>query len=611
MSGTKHSRRKSKVAPRISRKKIPELDSGLNTREKYFDIFVILLLLGFGIYHSVLYWAHQPVPHADFSCFANLGHQILALEIPSGFKRAPVVGILQVLLGKIAGGRNPDLAGAWLLNSLLHLLTAVLLWLVGRRIVGRAAAWLAIVAVINPWVLQLLTEAIAETTLLCCVLATFYLMFRRSNWCYLLASITTMVRYEGAALIFAAFVMDMICRKTTRERIWAFVYSAIASIPLALWMLGTYIFWEGGSFHYLAEMGDYSGGKIILPEYIRLLWQDAFYPLFMPSPTATKGTVDMLFGLSKVLAAVSFIFGVTYGLYKRRWNILALLIFFVPYIFIHAVHGVKHHRYLMPVVWLPLLICFYGLKSAWGLINKNKRIPQFVVIVSQGILMILAVMWLIQLFPYLEKLAPISRSSVSIPYVAMAVAVIIFAARRFVYKLKYSWRDLSILAVLSLVIVSNQFALAGVMGNGQRDIEFKYLLDWYHDNAKPGEKLALSVAVFLSRMSSAELRPCFVATKDIEADNPADFVKACYEQGITYVVWDSRLGLIPKSRYYKMAKMYNFAQLAKPADIGPYKFITQLRANKRRYVNVFRLRRPTKPLQNPQEQESPVRPAIN
>lgn len=410
-----------------------------------------------------------------------------------------------------------------------------------------------------------------------------------------------MARYEGAALILAAFVMDMIHRKTTRERIWAFVYSVIASIPLAIWMLGTYIFWKGGSFHYLAEMGDYSGGKIILPEYVKLVWQTAFYPLFMPSPAATKDTVDMLFGLSKVLAASSFIFAVFYGLYKRQWNILALLIFFVPYILTHAIHGVENYRYLMPVVWIPLFISFYGLKSAWELLNKNKRIPQFVVVILQGILLILAVVWLFQLLPYLKKLAPISMNSASIPYVAMAIAAVFFAANRFVYKLKYSWRDLGILAVLSLIIVSNQFTLARVVGNGQRDIEFKYLLDWYHDNAKPGEKLALSVAVFLSRMSPAEIIPCFVATKDIDADNPAEFVEACYKENITYVVWDSRLGLTPNNRYYKMAKMYNFAQLAKPADIGPYKFITQLRANKRRYVNVFRLRRPKENLPKPQQ----------
>ena len=94
-----------------------------------------------------------------------------------------------------------------------------------------------------------------------------------------MASAATMVRYEGAALIFVAFVMDMINRKDKKQRILAFVYAVAASVPLAIWMLGTFLNWKGGT-HYLAEMGDYSGGKIILMEYTRLVWQVGFWPLF-------------------------------------------------------------------------------------------------------------------------------------------------------------------------------------------------------------------------------------------------------------------------------------------------------------------------------------------
>jgi hypothetical protein len=126
-----------------------------------------------------------------------------------------------------------------------------LLWLAGRKIIGRSAVWFAVIAIINPWGLQLLTEAIAETTLLFFIWATFYFIFIRSKWAYLFAALTTMVRYEGVALILGAFVMDMIEGKNKKERIMAFVYASMASIPLFLWLMGTVLSSHGmGTTHY-------------------------------------------------------------------------------------------------------------------------------------------------------------------------------------------------------------------------------------------------------------------------------------------------------------------------------------------------------------------------
>ena len=127
-----------------------ELVEQMETRRKYADILLFFLLLSFGVFHSVIYWGHQVVPHFDFECFAAQGRQILSFKLPTDYKRVPLVGILQVLLGHITGGASPDFHGGWLLNSIVHPLTAVLLWLAGRKVIGRAAVWFAIIAMINP-----------------------------------------------------------------------------------------------------------------------------------------------------------------------------------------------------------------------------------------------------------------------------------------------------------------------------------------------------------------------------------------------------------------------------------------------------------------------------
>ncbi len=578
-------------------------ENDLIGKEAYFEIFVVSILFVFGVYHSVLYFGHQAVPNPDFSAFVNVGHELLSFEVPSSFKRVPVLGLLQVGLGYLVGGQHPDLTAGWLLNAILHPLNAVLLWLVGRRIVGKAAVWIAAIAIINPWVIYALRDPIVETTLLFFVLLTFYLILRRSSWSYLLASITTMVRYEGAALILGAFVIDMILRKTKKERLMALLYSTLASVPLIIWMGATFMDFHGrDSTHYLKEFGAASGGKFILPEYIRLLWEVGFHPLFT-SATATKAmfirptaaevqSIKTFFGATQILAAGTFAFGAIYGLCKRRWNILALLIFLVPYFIVHALHSFIYHRFMTTVYWMVLLICFFGVQSCWKLINKDDRIAKPIIIILQGILLIIAFVWLLKLLPYLPKLAPISRRSVSIPYVAMGVVALIFAARVVLYRTRYLWRDIAVSALVCLVVVSNQVVLARTVGNGQRDVEFKLLADWYIANAKPGEKILTTMSNIVS-IYAPEHKASLLPTGSIKADNPTDFVRKCYDEEISYIAWDSRVGFSVGGRYYKLWGLKNIAVLAKPQTIGPYEFITQIRVNERRFINIFRLRKPS------------------
>ena len=575
----------------------PELLQPMETRKKHVEIFLFLLLLSFGIYHTIIYWGHQVVPHFDFNCFAIIGHQLLSFHLPSTYKRVPLVGILQVLLGHITGGAYPDLNGGWLLNSIVHPLTAVFLWLAGRKIIGRSAFWFAVIAIINPWGLQLLTEAIAETTLLFFVWITLYFIFIRSKWAYLFASLTAVARYEGAALILGAFVMDMIDSKDKKERLTAFVYASIAAIPLALWMLGTVLTWEGeGPTHYLkifskeytSQFGEGLKNRIGFMKHANILWQVGFFSLFQPSPQNSRNFAEMLFGINKVLTFVTFLFGSVYGLYKRQWKILVLLLFLIPYFWVHAKYPYPVDRYHATIFAIVMLICIYGLYGFWGLINS--RLPKWIIILSRVIVIVIAFIWALILWGYLPEIAPMSKASVSLPYVAILVVCIALIAGHFAYK-ENLLTDFVILALMVLIVASNQFVVAGIVGNGERDIEFKYLLDWYKENAKKGEKLVTTVPLILQIMAP-EYKDYFIHTDTFDVNNPTDFAYECYKRNITYVAWDSRVGLVPTDHYYKYWKMSNIAPLIVGKDIGPYQFITQLKANQRRYINLYRLRYP-------------------
>jgi hypothetical protein len=245
----------------------------------------------------------------------------------------------------------------------------------------------------------------------------------------------------------------------------------------------------------------------------------------------------------------------------------------------------------MPIFWIAILLCWFGFQSIWNLLNKNERIPRPIIFFFQAIILIIAIVWLISLPSLLPKLTPVSTTSVSMPYVAIAVVLLLLAGRTYIYKIKNIFPQAVVLAVLCLIIGSNQFILVHFLGNGQRDVEFKLLADWYVANAKPGEKMGLFLS-HVVRIYTPKYADNLVGLPI--ADNPVDFVKACYDANITYVVWASREGLSTDASYHQTNLDKNIAVLREPKSIGPYEYITTIRASQYRYVNIFRLHRPAK-----------------
>ncbi len=139
---------------------------------------------------------------------------------------------------------------------------------------------------------------------------------------------------------------------------------------------------------------------------------------------------------------------------------------------------------------------------------------------------------------------------------------------------------------MCLIIVSNQFVLVRLIGDGQQDKEFKLLADWFVANARPGEKMGVYMAGIV-KMFAPKVAEYIVGLP--KADSPEEFVKTCYDQNITYVVWATREGLRDDHTGYRQAGLHkNIKQLATPKNTGPYQFVTQV-GSERGYVNIFRL----------------------
>ena len=152
-----------------------------NEPQKGIEILTGVVLFAFGVYQSILYFGHTVVPISDFLSIYSAGNAILHFRLPTDFKYAPVTGLLQNLLATVSWGSAPDLTASWLLNAILHPFSVVLMWLVGKHIVGKSAVWATLIAAVNYWLVYMLTEPIVETTYLFFILLTIYLIFRRSR----------------------------------------------------------------------------------------------------------------------------------------------------------------------------------------------------------------------------------------------------------------------------------------------------------------------------------------------------------------------------------------------------------------------------------------------
>jgi hypothetical protein len=567
-----------------------------NEPQKGIEILTGTVLFAFGVYQSVLYFGHTAVPISDFASVYGAGNALLHFRLPADFKYAPVTGILQNLLMFVSWGSAPDLMSGWLLNAILNPFTVLLLWLVGRQIIGKSAAWVALIAAVNPWSVYMLTEPIVETTYLFFILLTIYLIFRRSRWAYLFASITTMVRYEGAALILAAFVADVIHRKDRRDIVKAFAFSLLASLPLMIWLVLTVETWKGGNTHYFTVLfsKDYAKtfaegqGKIGIGLHLNLIWQVAFQPLLIPYWGASADFAEMLFKFSQVICVAGFLLGCIRAGLKRRWEVLVLLLFFIPYFILHSYYPYPLARFHSTIFWIALLIVWFGLQSTGGALARKAQFGQAAAIVFQVAITILAGVWSAALIKHFDVAASVSPTSATIPYAAMVVVLIIIVLRIWTGKLRVLPRNLCIAALMCLVIASNQFLLANLLGDGKREIEFKQLGEWFAANAGPSEKLAVynNVTQLFAGKNAANV------VGYPRANGPEELVTKLRDEKVTYIAWATREGIGNRHNDYRFVGLdKNIALLANPRDIGPYKFVTQV-GNNNGYINIFRLTYP-------------------
>ncbi len=577
--------------------------------ERVFVALVAVLLL-LGACQSAAYWGHSPVPHFDFPAFYPVGHTLLGGELPSNYKRVPVVGLLQASLSHVVGGQAPELRAGWLINSLLHPLNIVLVFLVGRHLIGNWSFAVAVLYSVNPFTIEMLTQPIAETTLVFFILLSVWLIYRRSRWAYMAAAIASMTRYEGAALILGALLVDLLLRKGGRAKLKSVGMAALASAPLGFWLLMTWLNWDRqNSMYYLKEMGTMSGDRNMWLVYLHLTWETAIAPYttftgriyewyiaLEASKPYSEGsyphTPDGLLVFSQILGGLLALVGLVWAAVKREWRIGLLLVFAVPYVTVHVLHSFVYPRFALPYLWIILLTCAYGLQRSWSLLASVNR--PWAPIMRGGLLValiVLSLMWVAWNAPLIRALGQVSRNSANMA----SVAILFLAIGSLAWMLLAGNRPVVLTGAVALgvagMVLSNQLALASVVGNAEINREFKLLTDWYRSHARDGEVLASTVPSIL-RAVDPENAQQYIHIRSIPGETDVEYLRACLEKNVSYIGLDSRIGLLRGNRMYRNWRVGRVGMLVFPQDRPPFFFLEQLQVGPTgRYVNVFRLDR--------------------
>jgi len=300
-----------------------------------------IILAAFAGVVSILFWRFQAMPAPDLVSFLQVGKEIWSGRIPSDFMRAPLFGLIVYPLGLAVGSAW---TAALLVNAILYPLNVSLVYLVIRPYLPRAAFPLAILFAANVFVLEMLTRTLCETLLIFLCLLTLWLLARDSMWAYLAGALATITRYDAIGVLIAAILAGLLRRRYRR----ALLLGILSLMPLATWMLGTWLSLRKGEHVHYVKLLSLSGLFELKG------WNNLFLATLWPIPCSI---FTIIFGLLMIV----------YGMWAARagWS---LYLFGATYGGIHLMYQFQEPRMYVPITWLvPMLVvaaCYRFLQAA-------------------------------------------------------------------------------------------------------------------------------------------------------------------------------------------------------------------------------------------------------
>lgn len=527
--------------------------------EPYAHPAAIGLLMILGALYAAMFFGHFVFPNSDFCSFLEIGKAWIHFELPYTMKRGPIFSIITATVGLPFNRSDQYLFGAELYNACLLPLAMVLIYLIGRKAIGNAAVWVALLCGITPWMVRLTSEPLAELTIVTLTAATILCARSHLRWAFVFAMLTSITRWDLVAIIPAIAIVDILQHRKWTKTI---LLSAAAMIPFGIFMLITR--WQlagqpAGGAHYLQVLATDHKFELLADLNLYVQTVGSFFNAMLLQDQgggrviAWAGANHFVFWAGAVAIVTTFIAGTALAIARRRWEILTMLITAVPYVLVHSIYPYRLPRFCIPAAWMILFICAYGAIAGWDWLDSKYKVGRFNV-VAQILLIAILFLWLIKL---LDTFSFARRNCPAVYVLAIASCLITVAGffvlqvlRRTKLSLAYGVMPL----FLVMAVTSNAITTGFTMGDGKTDANFKTLSIWFLENAEKDDKLVTTMPGFLPIYTGLPQERFIhinsIAVKD--ANNFETFVHECQKRGITYIAWDSRLAGNRNDLYYKL-----------------------------------------------------------
>jgi hypothetical protein len=478
------------------------------------NILVLLLLFTAFAVQIARHANNFYVPESDFFDYKEKAVQLSNFDYPENFKRPPLFPVAIAVFAVPFSGPYQELYAAELIVALSALFSLLFIYRISFRFLGKHALWIAWVFAMHPTTLRMAIKPKPEMFVTVFILWAIDRFLGGDRKAYLIAFLATMVRYEGALVIVAFFVVDFIFNKA---RIKSLFYSFLAGLPLVLWTLLHSEGSDGGSY------GNYFNSYSLNISYLESLWRGLL--AFLPY---------QYFNVWFILAFSLFIFGVVWGLKKYRSHTIVLLVFIAGFVAMHTIWPFNNVDYLVIVGWS--LFAFIGLgavtfaKFILNRINFNERI---VLAVSLNFLAIVVFLTATHKFQY-EQFYP--NALVMLSFLVSA-ATFLYFLKQTSPKFNWNYYPLGLAVLILLAFWLNSKNNGDFFDIHYSKAEFRKAGEWFEENFQQGDKMAIAQPTVVSYFTKLDKEKDFLRITEIPNDEPGQINSWLKEQNVTYITW--------------------------------------------------------------------------
>ncbi len=491
-----------------------------------------------GLCYGLFYFDYLETPTEDFiGNFRPRVAEYLGGGFPgTNFKMLPVYPLLLAAVTALNPFESTDViySSALFLNMALLVPFLVVVFLLYRKFLDRwkAAAALLFLAM-NPYTIYGAVNSELEMTLALLSALAVLLSLNGSRLAYPVAFLTAATKWDSVFAVPAAMFRDFFDR---RRYVYAVIAGSLAASGVAVWMLLS-IITSDYSNPYIKEIAS-RGPNIyrfiadcflIVSGYVPWMATHAYFS----ESIVVKPPLFAVAGLSIIVVVVSTIWGAAL-LFARQWKKAApLSIFFAGYVFVHMVYQNTKERYVMPVLWVLVLLFFYGMFEGLypRLRNTAGRLMERA---SVRTLLALATGCTV-----LGGLGMLVAGAQWGPLVFASVFAAIFAVIILRENPEWSVYPKLLLALCAgaVVLFMSFYGVRTMDHYSLRRVEFKKAALWFNEHAGPSDTMLIAEVNVPNYYSRLEGRR-YIGSTGLESADAASLVDELRRKKIEYVFVD-------------------------------------------------------------------------